>query len=58
MSRWREKAAAEQAAEQPQQTTQPGNEPSPPRTVEHGLLCAKQLFPYSTALCDCKGKKR
>jgi hypothetical protein len=37
---------------EPQQTTQPGNEPIPPRTVEHSLLCAKQFDRNS--LCDCK----
>jgi len=52
MARWQEKAAAEQAAEQPQQL--PGEEPIPPRKVEHSGLCAKQF--NRNALCDCKSR--
>jgi hypothetical protein len=55
MARWREKAAAEQAAEQPQQTAQPGEEPILlQRKVEH-VLCATQF--NRNAICDCKNRK-
>ena len=53
LERWKQKAAAESI--EPQQTTQPGEEPSQTRTVEHSGLCATQF--NRNALCDCKTKR-